>query len=319
MDYDAAQVTERPASSRRANPWPARLASAGVVVLALWLLATLAAFADPILIPPAATPAPTPPEDADDLANFAMRRQALTRPRLRTYIVQDGDTASGIAARFGLDVDTLRWSNPDLEEKPDYLRLGMKLVILPMRGAYYQVRAGDTLDALALRYGVAITDIVEYPLNGLKWGSPLVAGAWLVVPYGTKELSRPHPNPAPGYDFAWPIVGYVTQHYSAGHPALDIGAPYGSAVYAARAGVVVYATWAETGYGYMVLVEHGGGYATVYSHLKGAWVSAGQSVARGQLIGEVGSTGNSTGPHVHFEIRVNGVRSNPLGFLPAEP
>jgi murein DD-endopeptidase MepM/ murein hydrolase activator NlpD len=319
MDYDATHATERPASSRPANLWPWRLAPAALIALAIWLLSAFAALADPILIPPTPTTTPARPADVDDLANLALRRQTMAIPRLRTYVVQDGDTASGIAERYGLDVDTLRWSNPDLEENPDYLRLGMELLILPVRGVYHQVSAGDTIDALATRYGVAITDIVAYPLNALQGGDKLTAGRWLVVPFGSKETSRPHPDAAAGYDFAWPIVGYVTQLYSAGHPAVDIGAPYGSAVYAARAGVVVYATWAETGYGYMVLVDHGGGYATVYSHLKGAWVSAGQSVARGQLIGEVGSTGNSTGPHVHFEIRVGGVRSNPIGFLPAEP
>ena len=90
-------------------------------------------------------------------------------------------------------------------------------------------------------------------------------------------------------------------------------------MYAARAGLVTRASWAETGYGYLVAIDHGEGYVTLYSHLKGAWVSQGQRVARGQLIGEVGSTGNSSGPHVHFEIRVNGVRSNPLDFLLARP
>jgi murein DD-endopeptidase MepM/ murein hydrolase activator NlpD len=188
-----------------------------------------------------------------------------------------------------------------------------------VRGVYHQVRAGDTLEALATRYDVAVADIASYPLNQLRPGQPLQAGVWLVIPYGSKALRRPRPALALDSLFAWPIVGYVTQNYSADHPALDIGAPYGSAVYAARAGVVTRASWADTGYGYLVWIEHGDGYATVYSHLKGAWVSAGQRVARGQLVGEVGSTGNSTGPHVHFEIRVNGVRANPLGYLPADP
>jgi len=259
------------------------------------------------------------PSDMEDLSDVAVRRQlAADYPRLRTYTVQEGDTLSGIAAAYDLDVDTIRWSNPDLERNPDYLRPGMEVLILPVRGVYHRVQAGDTLESLASRYGVAVADIANYPLNDLREGQALVAGAALVIPYCSKTLSRPHPDLAPGSLFAWPIVGAVTQTYSAGHPALDIGAPYGSAVYAARAGLVTRASWAETGYGYLVWIDHGDGLATVYSHLKGAWVSAGQRVARGQLIGEVGSTGNSSGPHVHFEIRVNGARVNPLGYLPAQ-
>ncbi len=283
-----------------------------ILLLSLTLGAPLTAGAQP-------PPTPSPWADMEDLTNVALRRELAHNPlRIRSYTVEDGDTVSGIAHLFGLDVDTLRWSNPALENNPDYLRPGMELIILPVRGVYHQVRAGDTLESLATRYDVTVADIAGYPLNALRPGQPLPPGAWLVIPYGSKNLSRPRPALAPDSPFAWPIVGYVTQSYSADHPALDIGAPYGSAVYAARAGVVVRASWADTGYGYLVWIEHGDGYATVYSHLKGAWVSAGQRVARGQLIGEVGSTGNSTGPHVHFEVRVNGVRSDPTGYLPAQ-
>ena len=162
-----------------------------------------------------------------------------------------------------------------------------------------------------------VIDILQYPLNCLLSPDSLPAGHWLVIPHGTKQLARPKPSLSPNSLFAWPIVGAITQGFTSKHRAIDIGAPYGSQVYAARAGVVLSAGWAETGYGYTVIINHGDGYQTLYSHLKGAWVSKGQRVARGQLIGEVGSTGNSTGPHVHFEIRVNGVRSNPLSFLPA--
>jgi murein DD-endopeptidase MepM/ murein hydrolase activator NlpD len=261
-------------------------------------------------------PRKLPPRFVEDLADLDVRREYATQPRLRVYTVVAGDTVSGIAKRFGLDIDTIRWSNPDLERNPDYLRLGTEVTILPVRGVYYQIQAGDTLEKIASRYGVDTASILEYPLNRLQSGDSLPAGRWIIIPHGTKQLVRPKPSLAPGYLFAWPIVGSITQGYGGKHRAIDIGAPYGSPVYAARAGTVLSAGWAQTGYGYTVLINHGEGYQTLYSHLKGAWVSQGQRVARGQLIGEVGSTGNSTGPHVHFEIRVNGVRSSPLASLP---
>ena len=251
----------------------------------------------------------------EELIDLARRRELATRPTIITYTVQSGDTVSGIARQFDLDVDTIRWSNPSLERNPDYLRPGMELTILPVRGVYHQMAAGDTLEKIAARYGVVIEDITNYALNHLSPDERLQAGEWIIVPHGSKTLNRPKPALDPDYLFAWPLVGYVTQEYSSSHRAIDIGAPYGSKVYAARAGSVIHTGWAETGYGYTVIVEHGDGYRTLYSHLKGTWVSAGQWVERGQLIGEVGSTGNSSGPHCHFEIRVNNVRSNPRNFL----
>ena len=253
--------------------------------------------------------------EIEELACLNLRRELATRPTIITYTVQPGDTVSAIARRFGLTIDTVRWSNPALERNPDYLLPGMDLTILPVRGVYHQVAAGDMLEKIAARYGVRVEDIANYPLNHLSGERSLRLGSWLVIPYGTKSLVRPKPALAPDYLFAWPIVGYITQGYSSRHRAIDIGAPYGSSVYAARAGVVAHAGWAETGYGYTIIIDHGEGYRTLYSHLKGTWVSAGQRVSRGQLVGEVGSTGNSSGPHVHFEIRVNGVRADPLELL----
>lgn len=298
----------------------ARLSLIFAAVLLCWATSTLPSWAED----PSPTPAPAHPWEEwlaieEEMASPALRREMLSLPRILTYIVQPGDTVFGIARRFGLDIDTIRWSNPELERNPDYLRPGMALTILPVRGVYHHVTAGDTLESIARRYGVTVEDIIHYPLNHLDSAdSPLKAGAWLIVPHGTKRLARPKPSPVAGYLFAWPIVGSVTQGYSASHRAVDIGAPYGSPVYAAHAGVVVHAGWSETGYGYTLIIDHGDGYRTLYSHLKGTWVSKGQKVAGGQLIGEVGSTGNSSGPHVHFEIRFNNVRLNPLDYLPPQ-
>jgi murein DD-endopeptidase MepM/ murein hydrolase activator NlpD len=111
-------------------------------------------------------------------------------------------------------------------------------------------------------------------------------------------------------------VGVITQGFSDGHLAIDIGAPYGSSVFAGREGQVIRSGWARTGYGHTVIIDHGQGLQSLYSHMKGEWVQVGDWVERGQLIGEVGSTGNSSGPHMHFEVRVEGERVDPLDYLP---
>ncbi|MGD9099645.1 MAG: M23 family metallopeptidase [Anaerolineae bacterium] len=119
--------------------------------------------------------------------------------------------------------------------------------------------------------------------------------------------------------FSWPARGMITQGYWWGHQALDIGAPTGSSVLAADTGNVSFAGWTNTGYGYLVILEHDQGYVTYYAHLSQIHVAPGQAVSRGQGIGAVGSTGNSTGPHLHFEIRLDDVKQNPLVYLPDNP
>lgn len=239
--------------------------------------------------------------------------------RVITYTVREGDSLWSIAARFGLDVDTLRWSNEDLVRNPDLLSVGQELAILPVKGAYHTVQTGETVDSIARAYRVTPTMIIDYPLNDLQPPYPLKEGQKLVIPGGRRELHWPKPDLSPGSPFAWPVAGQITQGYSEKHPALDLGAPYGSPVYAAQAGTVTHSGWARTGYGYTVILDHGEGMQTLYSHMKGTWVTVGQKVERGQLIGEVGSTGHSSGPHVHFEIRVDGQRVDPSGYLPAAP
>jgi murein DD-endopeptidase MepM/ murein hydrolase activator NlpD len=238
------------------------------------------------------------------------------RDKILNYTVQDGDTLWSIASDFGLDVDSLRWSNPELERNPDRLSPGMDLVILPVTGIYYTVEAGDTLSDIAQSYGVSEADILNYPLNHLTNPDAIQEGQKLVIPHGRKELLRPKPQLSSDSPFAWPLAGTITQRFSDAHLAIDIGAPYASPVYAAREGRVIRSGWARTGYGYTVIIDHGDGLQSLYSHMKGEWVQVGDWVGRGQLIGEVGSTGNSSGPHVHFEVRINGERVNPLDYLP---
>jgi murein DD-endopeptidase MepM/ murein hydrolase activator NlpD len=114
----------------------------------------------------------------------------------------------------------------------------------------------------------------------------------------------------------WPVIGgSISQYYHAGHLALDIAASYGSTVVAAKGGTVTWSGWRNNGGGYVIAIDHGGGMQTVYNHLGSIWVGVGQYVAAGQGIGGVGCTGTCTGPHVHFEVIVNGVIDNPLRYL----
>ncbi len=243
---------------------------------------------------------------------------------IMVYAVQSGDNVWKIAQSFGLRPETILWSNPELERWPDYIVVGQELFILPVDGAYHEVKAGDTLQSIAERYSVDVSVIAECEYNHLEEPYQLQAGRRLVVPGGTRPLvpryvraTAPPPANAPqgSGNFMWPVSGYVTQGYWLGHQAIDIGAPTGTPIYASDTGYVAATGWMG-GYGNYIVVNHGNGFETLYAHLSQIRVMAGQGVQRAQVIGLVGSTGRSTGPHLHFEIRQGGVKRNPFGFLP---
>ncbi len=269
-------------------------------------------------------------------ADYALRPRPVfhtiipERPRDRviTYTVQPGDTVFDIAARFGITPETIMWSNPELEENPDWLPVGTEVVILPVSGVYHTVKEGDTIEKLAKKYKVDPSAITDYPLNHLE-GPPyaLKPGQKLIIPGGQKpykpKVVRHYTGPIPAGAargtgvFSWPIDGvlYITQYYWRLHRAIDIGVPEGTPVYAADSGFVVYAGWNDQGYGKLVIIDHRNGFMTYYAHLSVIKVKVGMSVRKGQVIGLSGNTGRSTGPHLHFEIRLNGIPRNPLGFL----
>ncbi len=250
------------------------------------------------------------------------------RPRLDvvTYTVQAGDTVQSIAAKFGLQPTTIMWADSAIEDAPDLLQIGQQVTILPVDGVYHQVTKDDTIPSIAEAYEVEPEAITTCPYNHLAASNPTIhPGSYLIVPGGEKPYvpkvvtaySGSVPEGARGTgQFQWPVLGSITQGYWYGHRAIDVGASTGSAVLAADGGFVSFAGWTDLGYGYLIVIDHANGFATYYAHLSGFYVQTGQAVDRGQVIGAVGSTGWSTGPHLHFEVRYYGTQQNPRVYLP---
>jgi len=250
------------------------------------------------------------------------------RPRLDiiAYTIQAGDTVQSIAALFGLQPTTIMWANPAVEDAPDLLRIGQEVTILPMDGAYHKVAEDDTLESIAEEYKVEPETIATCEFNHLDPPDySIVEEMQLVIPAGEKPYvpkvvttyTGAVPEGARGTGrFQWPVLGRITQGYWYGHRAIDIGAPTGSALLAADGGFVSFAGWTDVGYGYLVVIDHANRFATYYAPLSNVYIFTGQAVERGQVIGAVGSTGWSTGPHLHFEVRYYGVQQNPRAYLP---
>jgi len=250
------------------------------------------------------------------------------RPRLDviTYTIQAGDTVQAIADLFRLIPTTIMWANPAIEDAPDLLRIGQEVTILPIDGVYHEVAGDDTLASIAEKYEVEPEAIIACEYNYLESpDQPIKEGAYLIVPGGEKPYipkvvttyTGSVPEGARGTGrFQWPVLGRITQGYWYGHRAIDVGAPTGSALLAADGGFVSFAGWTDVGYGYLIVIDHANGFATYYAHLSNMYVFAGQAVERGQVIGAVGSTGWSTGPHLHFEVRYYGAQQNPRAYLP---
>jgi murein DD-endopeptidase MepM/ murein hydrolase activator NlpD len=248
-----------------------------------------------------------------------------------TYTVQANDTLWSIGQAFNLQVETLMWANPEVEADPDLLSVGQRLDILPVDGIYYTVKAGDTVEKLAKTYKTTADKITGLEFNRLSPPHTLTAGQKIILVDGTKPVP---PKPRPIYyplqivgtppkgapvgsgRFMWPVVGYWSRGFSSYHLGVDIANSIGKPVYAADDGYVMLAGQDTWGYGLQVIIDHGNGYRTRYAHLSKILVKGGQTVKRGEKIGLVGSTGRSTGPHLHFEIIKNGVRVDPTLYLP---
>lgn len=266
--------------------------------------------------------------------------------KIRNYTVKENDTISRIAEKFNLKIQTLLSAN-NLSLNSS-LQIGQNLVILPLDGIIYRVQKGDSLSVLAKRFQVDEQEIRAF--NNLSPDTYLALGTTLIIPGGTpvarptiqrQEYERPktlfsrlrdiftpskkHVTPPPNGEeeivsessrgFLWPTSARrISQYFSWHHPGVDIAGPTSNKIYAAADGVVTISGW-QNGYGLTLLIDHGNGRETRYGHASKLYVSAGDSVQKGDVIAMVGSTGRSTGPHLHFEIHIGGRKVNPLGFI----
>ena len=266
------------------------------------------------------------------------------------YVVEQGDSLFAIAETYGLTPETILWGNFDtLADNPHTLQPGQELNILPVNGTYHEWRDGENLQKVAEYYGVDPLDIVQYPGNQIDIydfdleNPSFEIGQMLIVPGGKRELVDYGPpaitrdNPAiaatygPGHCgtiytgsvgvgvFIWPTTERWVSGYDynpgANHPAIDIAGSIENPGWASDNGVVVYAGWSNYGYGNLVVIDHGTGWQTLYAHLNSISVGCGQSVNQGQRIGGLGTTGNSSGAHLHFEMIYVGTKVNPWNFL----
>ncbi|MBI3342373.1 peptidoglycan DD-metalloendopeptidase family protein [Candidatus Curtissbacteria bacterium] len=248
------------------------------------------------------------------------------RDKVIEYEVKSGDTISGIAKDYGISDNTILWAN-DLTSNSQ-LKAGEKIKILPVSGVAHKVEGGDSIYSVAKKYQANAQAVIDFPFNDIGDDFSLRTGQTLIVPDGAPPAA---PKPAPTQylaqqnipveslgngQFIWPAAGTMNQYFSWYHPGIDIGNLGGGPIHASDSGTVVAAGWDATGYGNRVIIDHGNGYQTLYAHQSALYVSNGQKVAKGDVIGMMGSTGRSTGTHLHFEVRRSGAANvNPLAFL----
>jgi murein DD-endopeptidase MepM/ murein hydrolase activator NlpD len=285
-------------------------------------------------------------DDHDAISRRAVPHTTFPdRPRAEviTYTVQQDDTIFTIAAQFGLAPETIVWSNREaIQDAPWLIQPGLQLFILPTNGVYHTVRAEETASAIADQYDVD-TSALYNEWNTLEEGDPLREGQLLVIPDGTSdEVTWRAPQPAPSqslysYSYSpsyspgsvaaadannWFILPtgsrlvsgwYFHDPRNPTHIGIDYKCSLGAPLYASDNGAVTIAGW-HGAYGILVEINHGNGFVTRYGHLSQLAVGGGQAVNQGNIIGYCGSTGWSTGAHLHFEIRKNGVPQDPLAY-----
>ena len=283
----------------------------------------------------------------DDVTRLADIHTIIpTRPRYEVtkYTVVKNDTIFVIAKKFNLDPETIVGGNLALAENPNVLSVGQVLNILPTDGALRIVQPGDTLEKIAKVFHVTVEDVLNYPGNNLDASDPQIReGQYLILPGGWREsitwqlpavtrsgsgrssgepgaCAGPFSGPTGTYTFVWPANNHYlsgTDYLPNSHPGLDIAAGLGAPIYASDTGVIVFAGVSYRGYGHLIIIDHGNGWQTAYAHLSQINVVCGGVIYQGQLIGLSGSTGNSSGAHLHFEMRHSEYgRVNPWLYLP---
>ena len=236
----------------------------------------------------------------------AMAEARVETGEISVYTVRSGDTLSHIAEMYGVTANTILWAN-DLQKATD-IQEGQTLVILPVAGVQHIVKKGDSLAQIAKKYDGDIAEIRSH--NQLIEGDELVVGSTILVPGGTIKAA-PIVSPAKGGTksgknwLAHPTPGAIKTQGIHGYNAVDFAAAVGTTIRAAAAGEVVVSKssgW-NGGYGQYIVIRHSNGAQTLYAHLSSNSVAVGASVAQGEVIGAMGNTGRSTGPHLHFEVR----------------
>lgn len=253
-----------------------------------------------------------------------------------THTVSEGETFSSIAERYGIQAPTIYWEN-DLSSTST-LKPGQELRILPVNGVRHKVQRGETIFTIAKKYGLDDSQaqvIVDYPFNEFLNDETfeLATGQQLMIPDGVKPAPKGQTRitfdqpagpvtvrtGAGSGSFIWPVAGHVgriTQGYRFYHRAYDIANRAGGSIIASDKGTVTVAGWVDNGgYGRRVMIDHGNGFVTLYAHLSSVQVTPGQFVNKGDVLGQMGSTGRSTGVHLHFEIRQGSVYHNPGNFI----
>jgi LysM repeat protein len=253
------------------------------------------------------------------------------------YTVRDGDTPSTISAKYGVSTNTILWANGIHDG--DVIKTGDILIILPVTGVLHEVKSGDDVSSIAQKYNVKVKDIVEQ--NKLADAGKLKINQKLIIPDGYISPSARTPVVAQAPDdnndnvvtdnktkineppakvsgsggFIWPTTTRrLSQYFKWNHTGIDIPNRDLPPIYASKSGTVSFSGWLG-GYGHLIIVDHGNSTKTYYAHLSQDYVKNGESVKQGEVIGKMGSTGRSTGPHLHFEIRKNGKVINPLSYF----
>lgn len=247
------------------------------------------------------------------------------RDSIKEYKIEEGDTVASISKKFGVSVETIRWQNNLVGDK---IKVGKVIEILPVTGMAHRVNKGDTVYSIAKKYDSSAQSVVDFPFNTFSNDETfeLAIGQIVIVPDGVKpqiittsprlrQLTPDAGSVVASGSFVWPTAGTISQNFAWYHTGLDVANKSAPSVLAADSGRVTYAGCLTYGYGCHVKIDHGNGFVTLYAHLQQINVSVGQSIGRGSLVGKMGSTGRSTGTHLHFEVTKNGLKLNPLTVL----
>ncbi len=252
---------------------------------------------------------PDNPYHTPQVSEQAVQQKIQMSAVPRTYVIQKGDTLSEIALQYDIDVNQLAEINNLRDD--NHIFKG-QVIILPGTAIPYQVERGETLSLIALRFGCSEARLVE--MNELRDPDHVLAGQQILIPAGQGGGDRQVFSGLPLNQFEWPVLGWISSPYgmrdNAMHEGLDIAADQGQPVRVVKGGRVVFAG-PRGSYGNTVIVDHGNGLRTLYAHNSCLLVSEGEQVSAGQRIALVGSTGRSTGPHLHFEVLLNGTPVDP--------